>query len=234
MNLSVVMITLNEEESIKIVVEDIKKYAPDSEILIVDSSSDRTPEIAESMGVKVIKQYPPEGYGPAMETALRSAKGDVVVTLDCDNTYPVDRIPEMAKYILSGKYDIVEASRLKKKPKAMPIINFVGNWGLALIASLVFYIRLKDLHSGMRAYSKKLINELNFNANGPALPVELLLAPIRLKKELKVIFIDYYIRIGDTKMVTPFRDTWWTLKRIFKCRFSNIDNLVLINTQDNG
>jgi glycosyltransferase involved in cell wall biosynthesis len=54
---------MNEEKAIATVVNDIKKYAPDAEILIVDSSKDKTPEIAESLGVKVIRQFPPKGYG---------------------------------------------------------------------------------------------------------------------------------------------------------------------------
>lgn len=230
--ITVAMITRNEESAVKKVIDDIKKYVSGAEILIVDSSDDKTAEIAEENGARVIKQYPAKGYGPAMETALRSAKGEVIITLDCDDTYPADRIPEMAEYILSGKYDIVEASRLKKKPEAMPLINFIGNWGLALIASAVFFIRLKDLHSGMRAYSRQLIYELDFDPSGPALPVELLLAPIRLKKRLKIIFIDYFERIGKTKMVTPISGTVWTLKRIYRCRFSKTNELV--RTKESG
>ncbi|MBN1594985.1 glycosyltransferase, partial [candidate division FCPU426 bacterium] len=85
--ISVVMITKNEEKAIGTVVADIRKYAPEAEILIVDSSEDKTPEMAAGLGVKTIRQYPPKGYGPAMDLALRSATGEVVITMDCDNSY---------------------------------------------------------------------------------------------------------------------------------------------------
>src|SRR6202040_3914066 len=111
------------------VISDIQKIVPDAEILVVDSSSDATAEIAETLGARVIRQFPPRGYGPAMDTALRKANGRVVVTLDCDDTYPADRIPELARLVLQGGYDIVDGSRLQKKPEAMPWINYVANYG---------------------------------------------------------------------------------------------------------
>ena len=95
MKLTVSMITMNEEGAIAKVVGDIRRVVPDAEILIIDSSRDRTAEIAESLGCRVIKQFPPQGYGPAMDRAVREGSGDVVITLDCDDTYPVAVIPEL-------------------------------------------------------------------------------------------------------------------------------------------
>jgi glycosyltransferase involved in cell wall biosynthesis len=217
--ITVAMITRNEEGAVGNVVRDIKAAAPDAEILIVDSSTDRTAAIAEEAGAKVIRQFPPKGYSPAMELALRSAGGDVVVTLDCDETYPCEQIPLLASYVLSGEYDLVDASRLRSKPRAMPWLNYLGNWAFALLASIVFCRRLTDLHSGMRAYSKKLLDELPLDAGPPALPVELLLLPIRRGKRLKTVFIDYRERVGRSKL-EPIRGAWWTLLRIFKARFA--------------
>src|SRR5437899_1183318 len=82
------------------VIGDIKTAVPGAEVLVVDSSSDRTAEIAGELGARVIKQFPPKGYGVAMDTALRSASGKVVVTLDCDDTYPADMIPVLARLVL--------------------------------------------------------------------------------------------------------------------------------------
>ena len=105
MKLTVSMITMNEEGAVEKVVRDIRSVAPDAEILLVDSSRDRTAEIAEQLGCRVIKQFPPQGYGPAMDRAVREASGDIVVTLDCDDTYPVEVIPELVKMIDDG-YDL--------------------------------------------------------------------------------------------------------------------------------
>ncbi len=216
--ISVVMITMNEENAIETVVQDIRKFVPDAEILIVDSSKDRTAEIAESLGVRVIKQFPPRGYGPAMDMALRSGSGDVIVTMDCDNTYPARDIPELARLVLEEGYDLVDGSRLKTKPKAMPWINYLANAGFALIASILFLRWLTDLHSGMRAYRKTLIDNLKYEAKAAALPVELLLRPIRMKYKIKTVFIDYFERVGVSTM-RPLESAYWTLRRILTVRF---------------
>jgi glycosyltransferase involved in cell wall biosynthesis len=218
-NLTVAMITRNEEKAIGKVIGDIRRAVPEAEILVVDSSTDQTAEIATGMGARVIRQLPPRGYGPAMDTALRSAAGRVVVTLDCDDTYPADEIPTLARMVLEDGYDIVDASRLRGKPAAMPWLNYLANYGFALAASLLFWRRVTDLHSGMRAYRKELIDELTYQVNGAALPVELLLRPIKMGKRLNVVFIDYRERIGQTTM-RPLQSAWWTVRRILSVRFS--------------
>ena len=86
MKLTVSMITMNEEKAVAKVVGDIRRVVPDAEILVVDSSKDRTAEIAEELGCRVLKQFPPQGYGPAMDRAVREAHGEIVITLDCDDT----------------------------------------------------------------------------------------------------------------------------------------------------
>jgi len=216
--ITVAMITMNEEKAIETVVQDIRNFVPDAEILIVDSSKDRTAEIAESLGVKVIKQFPPRGYGPAMDMALRSGSGEVIITMDCDNTYPASDIPRFASMVLEEGYDLVDGSRLKTKPKAMPWINYLANAGFAMIASVLFLRWLTDLHSGMRAYRKTLIDNLKYEAKGAALPVELLLRPIRMKYKVKTVFIDYFERVGVSTM-RPLESAYWTIKRILAVRF---------------
>jgi len=218
-DLTVAMITRNEEKAVAKVISDIQKIVPGAEILVVDSSSDATAQIAERLGSRVIRQFPPQGYGPAMDTALRSAAGKVVVTLDCDDTYPAECIPDLARLVLDDGSDLVDASRLKTKPEAVPWITYLANVGFAMFASLLFFRWLTDLHSGMRAYRKSMIDELKYEAKGAALPVELLLRPIKMGKRCKVVFIDYRQRIGISTMM-PLQSAWWTLKRIFSARFS--------------
>ena len=213
--ISVVMISMNEEKAVGLVIADIRAHAPDAEIVVVDSSKDRTAEIAEQAGARVIRQFPPQGYGKAMEIALRAGKGDVIITLDCDSTYPADQIPVLAKMITEDGWDLVDASRLKSKPAAMPWANYIGNRLFAIVASLLFRRRLTDLHSGMRAYRKTMIDALEVEANGAALPVELLLLPIKLGYKVTNHFIAYMDRVGVSTM-NPFDTCKWTMWRIWR------------------
>jgi glycosyltransferase involved in cell wall biosynthesis len=213
------MITLNEEKAVAKVIASIQAVVPEAEVLVVDSSTDSTAEIAESLGARVIKQYPPIGYGPAMECALRSAGGSVVVTLDCDDTYPAERIPDLCNLVLKDGWDVVDGNRLPKRPAAMKLENYIGNWLLAALASVLFRTRLRDLHSGMRAYRASMLKELQFDAKGPALPVELLLRPLKSGFKVHTVPIDYKLRIGDSTM-RPIETIHWSLRRIFRVRFT--------------
>ena len=214
MKLTVSMITMNEEGAIRKVVEDIRRVVPEAEILVVDSSRDRTPEIAAELGCRVLRQFPPKGYGPAMDRALREASGDIVITLDCDDTYPVEAIPALVDGIAEG-YDLVDGSRVRRRPKAMPLANFFANRVFAVTARLLHGIRSTDLHSGMRAYRKTMLDQVAWDHQGPALPVDLLLIPYRAGFKVKEIGIDYRERIGATTL-HRFSSTWWTFKRIFR------------------
>ncbi|HVB79052.1 MAG TPA: glycosyltransferase family 2 protein [Candidatus Binataceae bacterium] len=217
--ITVAMITRNEERAVAKVIGDIRRALPVVEVLIVDSSSDRTAEIAEAAGARVIRQLPPRGYGPAMDAALHASRREVIVTLDCDDTYPVEFIEPMARMVLEEGYDLVDGSRLAGKPAAMPWVNYFANWGFALLASLLFLHRVRDLHSGMRAYRRSLLDRLRYDARGAALPVELLLRPIREGYRVKTVTIPYRPRIGESTML-PLQSAWWTLRRICCSRFA--------------
>ncbi|HVS32421.1 MAG TPA: glycosyltransferase family 2 protein [Thermoanaerobaculia bacterium] len=214
MRVTVSMITMNEEGAVAKVVGDIRRVAPDAEILLVDSSRDRTPDIAAGLGCRVIRQFPPQGYGPAMNRAVREGTGDVVITLDCDDTYPVEAIPEMLRLIQEGA-DLVNASRLQRRPAAMPFSNYLANVVFAWTARLLHGIRTTDVHSGMRAYRKTMIDEVRWDERGPALPVDMLIIPFRMGFRVQEIGIAYRIRIGETTL-RRFSSTFWTFRRIFR------------------
>ncbi len=211
------MITMNEEKAVEKVIRDLRVVMEglDYEILIVDSSKDNTPVLAASLGARVVRQFPPKGYGRAMARALEESRGDVVITLDCDDTYPAERIPELAQMVLSGGCDQVNASRLGSKPDAMPMANYLANWLFSFLARILLGAKFTDLHSGMRAYRKAMLRQVEFDPSGPALPVDLLLKPYLMGYRIQEVFIEYRDRIGDTTL-QKWSSTWWTFKRIFR------------------
>lgn len=214
--ISVVLVSLNEQLAIARVVGDIQKVVPDAEIVIVDSSSDDTARIAERLGCRVIRQIPAQGYGPAMDEGLRAAKGEIIVTVDCDDTYPVESIPGLISMIDQG-FDIVSASRLKGKPAAMSFANYAANWIFAWLARWLCGVRTTDVHTGMRAYRRTVLEHLAYDSAGMALPVELFIGPARLGYKCTEVFIDYRPRLGTTTL-KPWPGTVWTLKRLWKWR----------------
>ena len=215
--ITVAMISMNEENAVRKVIEDIKTVTAglDAEILVVDSSKDRTPEIAAAAGARVVRQFPPQGYGRAMGRALSEGHGDVIITLDCDDTYPADRIPELARMVLDGSTDLVNASRLESRPATMPLENYLANWLFAFVSWILLGVKTTDVHSGMRAYRRTMLEKITFDPNGPALPVDLLLKPALLGYRIREVFIPYNDRIGVTTL-KKWESTIWTFRRIFR------------------
>lgn len=215
--ISVAMISMNEEKAVAGVISDIRSALAgrDHEIVMVDSSRDATPEIAERLGARVLRQFPPQGYGRAMARVLKESRGEVVVTMDCDGTYPAGQIASIADMVLNGECDLVNASRLERRPSAMPWANYFANWLFAITARIFVGIKSTDLHSGMRAYSRKVIESVEVDPNGPALPVDLLLKPALMGFTIREVFIPYGERIGETTL-HRWTSTLWTFRRIFR------------------
>lgn len=198
MKVSVVMGTRNEEKAIEKVIKDIKSVTNDqAEIIVVDGSKDRTPKIAEGLGAKVIRQEP-KGYGIAVRLALLSATRDIIITTDCDDTYPMEDIPKFVMLIEEG-YDVVSGSRLSKNIDTMPIFNRFGNWLFATITSILYGIKVTDVTTGMRAYRRNVVRDIDWTEN-VGLSAELLFRPALRKYKIIEIPIDYRERLGDTKL----------------------------------
>ena len=215
-SVTVGMISMNEEKAVGAVIDDIRKNAPGAEILLVDSSKDRTAEIAEARGARVVRQLPPRGYGPAMHRLLYEATTDVIVTMDCDGTYPAARIAELVELVRSGA-DLVNATRTRHRPLAMPLANFLANRTFAAAAQLLHGLPTTDVHSGMRAYRTSMLRGLTVDPNGAALPVELIVVPARLGYHVVELEIPYFERVGATTL-NRFDSTKWTFKRLLRAR----------------
>jgi hypothetical protein len=172
LSLTVGMLTMDEEESIERMMKEIRRVAPDAQILCVDSSmKDQTPFIAERMGARVVRQLPPRGHGPAMEVLMYEAskQSDALIYLDCDFTYPPDVIPGIRKILESG-VDVVNAARTRTRPEAMPLPNYLANKSFALLAQATAGAKVADLHSGMRGYRSSVIRAFSFDGEGDAIP----------------------------------------------------------------
>ncbi|TKX43193.1 glycosyltransferase family 2 protein [Halorubrum sp. ARQ200] len=197
-DLSVVMGTCNEEEAIATVLEDIDEVTDGkAEVVCVDGSSDRTPEIAREHGATVIEQEP-QGYGVAVREAVLTPDRPVVVTTDCDDTYPMEALPEFLAEVNDGA-DVVSGDRLYHGAEAMPAFNRFGNHAFAAIASLLMGERVHDTTTGMRAYRREVVQEIGWTEN-TGLSAELLIRPLMRGYDVRERPIRYAERLGETKL----------------------------------
>jgi glycosyltransferase involved in cell wall biosynthesis len=214
-DVSVVMATRDEEQAIAKVITDIKTATMNqAEIVIVDGSDDTTPEIAESLGATVIRQKP-QGYGIAVKTALLAAKKNIIITMDCDDTYPAEKIPEFITMIEAG-YDVVSGSRMILDNDAMSMFNKFGNALFAKMTSLLYGIDITDITTGMRAYRRNVIADFDWTEN-IGLSAELLFRPAKKGYRIIEIPIPYRKRVGETKL-NPLIGGMKILKSILKYR----------------
>ena len=208
------MLTYDEETNVAQMIGDVRRAAPDAEILLVDSSKDRTPDIARSLGATVLRQVPARGHGPAMELLMREAsrRADALVYLDCDFTYPVDRIARLRELLDDGA-DVVNASRTRTRPAAMPLPNFVANRVFAATVRAVSKLPTTDVHSGMRGYRSSVLRAFAFDGEGDALPLDTLIMPARAGYRVVELPIPYAER-GGTSKLRKLAGTTWTFVRI--------------------
>lgn len=213
-DVSVVMITRNEEGAIAKVVDDALSALPGCDVIVVDGSSDRTPEIAKAHGAYVIRE-PAGGPAPALLCAIRATSRPIVVTVDADDTYPSDIYPELVRRVRAGD-DIAGTNRLgTRPPKAMPLWNWVANVIFNVVASAHARRVLRDVHSGQRAYRRTIIDQFDWDTTGRALPVDLLLWPAIAGYRISEIEIPYRDRIGETTL-HRWVDGKETLRRLFR------------------
>lgn len=201
-DLAVVMGTYNEEAAIGTVLEDIAEVTDGrAEVVCVDGSSDRTPEIAREHGATVIEQEP-QGYGVAVRKAVLTPDRPVIVTTDCDDTYPMERLPDFLAEINDGA-DVVSGDRLYYGAAEMPAMNKLGNELFALLASTLMGKRVHDTTTGMRAYRREVVQKIEWTEN-TGLSAELLIRPLARGYRVREEPIEYHERAGETTL-DPFR-----------------------------
>jgi glycosyltransferase involved in cell wall biosynthesis len=195
---SVVMGTYNEEEAIGKVLSDIEDVTDGkAEVVCVDGSADRTPEIAREHGATVIEQEP-QGYGVAVRAAILEPDRPIVVTTDCDDTYPMEQLPEFLALINDG-HDVVSGDRLYHGADAMPGFNRFGNQVFAAVASVLMGTRVHDTTTGMRAYRRDVVESIEWTEN-TGLSAELLIRPLMRGYDVREHPIEYRERAGQTKL----------------------------------
>jgi glycosyltransferase involved in cell wall biosynthesis len=190
--------TYNEAAAVGTVLSDIADVTDGrADVVCVDSSDDRTPEIARDHGATVIEQ-PPMGYGHAVREAVLTPERPVIVTTDCDDTYPMEKLPAFLTRINEG-YDVVSGDRLYYGADAMPAFNRFGNAVFAAVASVLTGERVHDTTTGMRAYRRELLHDIEWTEN-TGLSAELLLRPLLRGYRVREDPIQYRERAGETKL----------------------------------
>jgi dolichol-phosphate hexosyltransferase len=174
---SVVIPTLNEAGNILEAVTTIHNdLAYPKEIIIVDgNSTDGTIEIVKDLGYCRLIIEPRRGYGLALRTGMKNAKGNIIVMVDGDGTYEVKHINRMLDKMVEKDVDMVLATRMYDPNKAMGFMNFLGNRVITWCFDFFYSQFLSDTQSGFRAISHEAIDNVDLTQDDMAYATEMLI-----------------------------------------------------------
>jgi glycosyltransferase involved in cell wall biosynthesis len=174
---SVVIPTLNEAGNILEAVTTIHNdLSYPKEIIVVDgNSTDGTKEIVKDLDFCRLIVEPRRGYGLALRTGMKNAKGNIIVMVDGDGTYEVRHINRMIAEMVERDADMVLATRMYDPNKAMGLMNFIGNKVITTFYDFFYSQLLSDTQSGFRAISHEAIDSVELNEGDMAYATEMLI-----------------------------------------------------------
>jgi glycosyltransferase involved in cell wall biosynthesis len=202
-DLTILVPTYNEQDSIADCLNRIPAMPWTREIVVVDNSGDRTPEIVRAMpGIRLEHYRPAQGKGHAIWHGMRAARGKVIVICDVDMD-PAE-LPPVVQPIFDGRADFVNGSRmiLPMERGAMSITHKVGNTGFAMAMSILTRRWFTDVYCGFKAWRTDLLPADRFHENSwPDL--ELLFNAQRAGLRIVEVPVRYTTRkFGSSKMRT--------------------------------
>lgn len=210
--ISIIIPTLNEEKNLSWVLEELPDYV--DEIIVVDGySKDRTVEIANDHGAKVI--FDKIGKGSALRKGMKKATGDIVIIMDADCSHVPTEIPLLVAGIESG-FDVCMGSRFIQGGGSDDItfLRKLGNKFFVFLVNLIWGMNYSDLCYGYRSFRRDCIENLKLESDGFGIETEISIKAA--KNKLRVLEVPSYEKArasGEGKLRT-FHDGFEILKRI--------------------
>ena len=196
----------NEEKTIEKVVKDSFAALPDAKVYVYDNNStDRTAELAEKAGA-IVRREPRQGKGYVLRRMFREIDALCYICVDGDDTYPMDKAPEMARKVLEENVDMVVGDRLSStyfKENKRPFHN-VGNSMVRKTINRLFDCEIKDIMTGFRALSYEFVKSYPVLSRGFEIETEMTIHAVFNEMVIDNVVVDYRDRPdgSDSKLNT--------------------------------
>ena len=162
----------NAEQTLKKTIQDIPPHSVDEIILVDDCSKDKTVLLAKELGLTTIVHEKNKGYGGNQKTCYKEALArgaDVIIMIHPDYQYDARLAPIMTTLIKNGICDVVLGNRIRTRWEAleggMPLYKYIANRFLTIIENAFTGQNLGEWHSGLRAYSRKALETIQWEEN---------------------------------------------------------------------
>jgi glycosyltransferase involved in cell wall biosynthesis len=213
---SVVIPCLNEAENIDECVrrslDALRAGGLEGEVVVADNNSDDgSAELAAAAGARVVHESR-RGYGSAYMAGFGAARGEFIVMLDADMTYPFEEIPRFVEHLREGAHLVMGDRMDNIQPGAMHWVNrYIGNPLLSGTLNLFFRTGIRDAHCGMRGFRRDILPVLDLRTTGMEFASEMVIRASKEKLIIREFPIDYHPRGGESKL-SRFRDGWRHLR----------------------
>jgi len=168
----IVMPAYNAASTLQATFNDIPPELRKDIILVDDCSKDNTVELAEKLGITVIKHQKNTGYGGNQKTCYKAALergADIIVMLHPDYQYDARLIPFFIGFLTTGVADVMLGSRIRTRKETlqagMPLYKYLSNRMLTITENLILGQNLGDFHSGFRVYTRAVLEKLPYENN---------------------------------------------------------------------
>jgi len=168
----VVLPAYNAAKTLEKTYREIDFNVVDDVILVDDNSKDNTIEVAKTLGIShILKHDRNWGYGGNQKTCYQYALAmgaDIVIMLHPDYQYNPKLIPSMAYLIANEVFHVVLGSRIlgdRAMINGMPVYKYIFNRMLTWTQNFIIWEKLSEYHTGYRAFSKEVLEKVNFQAN---------------------------------------------------------------------
>lgn len=168
----VVLPAYNASKTLEITYNEIDFSIVDDVILVDDLSKDNTVDVAKSLGIKhIVTHKENKGYGGNQKSCYNKALeigADIIIMLHPDYQYTPLLIPSMSHLLANGLYHIVLGSRILGKGAlkgGMPVYKYIANRFLTFFQNTLMNAKLSEYHTGYRAFTRELLEEINYNNN---------------------------------------------------------------------
>jgi glycosyltransferase involved in cell wall biosynthesis len=167
----VVLPAYNAAQTLEMTYREIPFEFVDDVVLVDDASRDETAEVARGLGIRTIIHPNNRGYGGNQKTCYKTALdlgADIVIMLHPDYQYTPHLITAMSSMIAYGEFDVVLASRILgvgALKGGMPLYKYLANRMLTLFENLLLGHKLSEYHTGYRAFSRQVLEQLPLESN---------------------------------------------------------------------
>jgi len=197
----------NEEAAIGKVVRDFRAALPDAVVYVYDNNSkDQTIARAREAGA-VVRSETRQGKGNVVRRMFADIEADVYLMIDGDDTYDAEIAPELVKKLIDENYDIVAGQRIATATEAYRAGHVLGNKLLTGLTSMMFRVKLKDMLTGYRVFSRRFVKSFPFTAEGFGIETELTVHAVRLLMPMVEVETRYKERPpGSVSKLSTYRD----------------------------